>query len=84
MPFELREKRGARQRAILAHPHHEPHRRGDPDQRRPAHLQLADRVGHRRDALQVPRREILGERPLVHNAHGARGRPGDGLDGHGA
>ena len=81
--FELREEGPARQGAIIAQPRHEPHRRSDADQRRPAHLQVLDRVGHGRNAFQVPRSVILGQRQLVHDAYGAGRRPGDGLDGHG-
>ena len=80
---DLREERPAREGAIVAQPRHQPHRGGDADQRRPAHLQVLDRVGHGRNAFQVPRSVILGQRQLVHDAHGAGRRPGDGLDGHG-
>ena len=78
------EKRGARQRARVAEPRHHPHRRRDADQRCPADLETANRLGRRLDGLEVALHQHLGEGTLVHNAHGAAWRPGDGLYAHGA
>src|SRR5207249_5643633 len=59
-----------------------PHRRRDPDERRAAHLQRADRVRHGLPALEVALDLRLGQRTLVDDADGPGSRPGDRLNGH--
>ncbi len=73
----------ARCAAPLPRSGNETHRCRDPDQRSAPHLQRPDRLRYRLRALEVALDPRLGKRPLVNDADGAGGRPGDGLDAHG-
>ena len=66
---------GARCGALLAHRCDEPHRRGNADQRRPAHLQLPDCVRDRLGALEIARDLRFRKRTLINDPHGSAGRP---------
>src|SRR5207249_4693766 len=74
----------ARRRPQLPRSRDEAHRGRDPDERRAAQLQRADRFRHRFPTLQVALDLRLGQRARVDAANGAGGRPGEGLDGHGS